>query len=92
MCVLIVHTYIQVYRIDVVKSHQPTNSTNDTNGCATIFHFQKYTGLKREATELSGLTLTSLEWVELQGGLVNFSTAWLIIEGLKPLLIATDFK
>ena len=45
MCVLIVHTYIQVYRIDVVKSYQPINPSNDMNTCATIFHIQKLVGL-----------------------------------------------
>ena len=53
----------------------------------------KYQGeQKGRTTELWGLILTSLERVELQGDLVNILTAWLIIEGLKSLLMATDFK
>ena len=47
MCVLIVHTYIQVYRIDVVKTHQPTNQPfhYDANVCATFFHIKKLASL-----------------------------------------------
>ena len=41
MCVLNVHTYIQAYRIDAGKTHQPTNLFNYTNGCTSIFHIQR---------------------------------------------------
>ena len=49
-------------------------------------------GQKGRTIELSGLILTSLERVYFRGGLVNSLVAWLAIEGIKPLLVATGLS